>query len=180
MAVGNEEATTTTKHETAPPVGPELIGWRDRGNAIDIASVAGRHAERHIERLGHVLRLGKYHARHDRQVPKIRFVLTPRGPPVRDRGWNVDSQLETPVERQIELEETRVLIAVLEEVVRVAVGRYAQSIEDAVEGVQPTLARRASPAGRWTDPRLVPALREDAAPGHLAPSLGFGVHVPCQ
>src|SRR5262249_50828552 len=59
VAEGNEEASASAKHETLPPVRPELVGGGDGGNPVEIGGVAGRHAEGDVERLGQVLRLGE-------------------------------------------------------------------------------------------------------------------------
>src|SRR5215475_10622233 len=107
-------------------------------------------------------------------------VLRARCPLVGNRGRDIDAKLEAPVEGQVELEEARVLIAVVEEIVGIAVGRDAQAIEHAVEGVQPALARGTACAGWWADPRLVPAFREEAAEGQGPPSLGLRIHVAGQ
>src|SRR4030095_4894009 len=146
VPVRHQESGAPTDHEALPPVGPELIRRRDGGHAVHVVGAPGRGPEGHVERLREVPRLGEEEAAHDLQVSEIRLVVAPEGPPVRDRHRDVETKLEALIQGQIELEETRLLVAVLQEIVGVAVGRDAEAVEYAVEGVEPPLPRRPSRA----------------------------------
>ena len=89
-------------------------------------------------------RLGDDDAGHDLEVAEIGLVLGP-GRPQFETVTGMSSRNSKPVERQVELEEACVLVAVPAEVVGVAVGRDAEPVEHAVERVEPALPRRASP-----------------------------------
>src|SRR4029453_1534115 len=105
-----------------------------------------------------VLRLGEEEAAHDLQVSEIGLVVAPEGPPVRDRHRDVEAKLEALIQGQIELEQTRVLVAVLEEILGVAVGRDAEGVEHAVEGIEPPLPRSPPPPfGGLTQARSQPS-----------------------
>src|SRR5262245_12224908 len=94
-----------------------LIGRRDGGDAVDVVGIARRRSEGHVERLRQLPRLGQEETGNDLEVAEICPVVRARYPSVRDRGRDIDAKLEAAVEGQIELEQSRVLVAVVEEAV---------------------------------------------------------------
>src|SRR2546427_10241138 len=96
-------------------------------------------------------------------------------PTARDDVGNRPLHLDPPVEGREEVDGPGVRVRVA--VVYPVEGEIDQAVEDAVERVEPALPRRATPALRRTDPRLVPPLREEGAEGQRLPPLGIGVGI---
>src|SRR2546422_11757458 len=93
-------------------------------------------------------------------------------PTARDDVGDRLLHLEPPAEGREEVDGPGVRIRVA--VVYPVEGKIDQAVEDAVERVEPALPRRATPALRRTDPRLVPSLREEGAEGQRLHYLGGG------
>src|SRR5436309_8760044 len=96
-------------------------------------------------------------------------------PTARDDVGDRPLHLEPPAEGREEVDGPGVRIRFA--VVYPVEGKIDQAVEDAVERVEPALPRRATPALRRIDPRLVPSLREEGAEGQRLPTLGVGVEI---
>src|SRR5882724_6884600 len=174
MVVRDREGGAATDDETPPPVRPELVVGRDGRHAVLAVDVTGWCAEREVERLAHVPRLGEQEPRRDREVAEGVVAGAVR-PPARDDEGNLPLHLEPPAERREEIEAPGVRVTAV--AVDPAEGDVGEAVEDTVEGVEPALPRRASAALRRTDPGLVPPLLEEGAEGQGLPPVGIGVGI---